>query len=196
MKNFRQYTDDELVTLYVDGVNEAFDMLLLRHKDRLFTYILIQVHDEDIANDIFQETFMKVIVCLKEGRYTMTNRFYSWISCIAKNLVFDRFRSRQTEDGVCQKDLQNILYGNEHEEPDGEKRERELEQCMLEMKGLIDKLPETQQEVVRMHYFQNKSFKDIALQKNISINTALGRMHYAINNMRRMASKQHFEPYV
>ena len=194
MNTLFRHTDDELVSLYVGGLNEAFDTLLLRHKDRLFSYILANVHDEDLANDIFQETFVKVIICLREERYTQSGKFYSWLTCIARNLIVDSFRARQTNETALRQEMLQSLLDKPHELE--ENREYEINRCLNEMKGLVDALPETQQEVVRMHYFENMSFKDIAVIKGMSINTALGRMHYAINNMRRMAVKRNFQPYV
>ena len=100
MEKLSRHTDEELVKLYVEGLNEAFDTLLLRYKDRLFGYILSNVHDEDIANDIFQETFFKVIVSLRKGRYVENGKFYVWLSSIAHNVIVDSFRKQQTQECV------------------------------------------------------------------------------------------------
>lgn len=195
MENLSRHTDEELVKLYVEGLNEAFDTLLIRYKDRLFGYILSNVHDEDIANDIFQETFFKVIVSLRKGRYVENGKFYVWLSSIAHNVIVDSFRKQQTQD--------NAFRGKEMEwmaadclQNDVNERENNLSRNFCEVNALVSCLPEAQQDIVRMFYYQKMSFKEIAAAKSICLNTALGRMHYAICNMRKMAAKRRFEPYV
>lgn len=195
MEKLSRHTDEELVKLYVEGLNEAFDTLLIRYKDRLFGYILSNVHDEDIANDIFQETFFKVIVSLRKGRYVENGKFYVWLSSIAHNVIVDGFRKQQTQD--------NAFRGKEIEwmaadclQNDVNERENNLSRNFCEVNALVNCLPEAQQDIVRMFYYQKMSFKEIAAAKSICLNTALGRMHYAICNMRKMAAKRQFEPYV
>lgn len=195
MENLSHHTDEVLVKLYVEGLNEAFDTLLIRYKDRLFGYILSNVHDEDVANDIFQETFFKVIVSLRKGRYVENGKFYVWLSSIAHNVIVDGFRKQQTQDSA--------FSGKEIEwmaadclQNDVNEREKNLSRNFCEVNALVSCLPEAQQDIVRMFYYQKMSFKEIAAAKSICLNTALGRMHYAICNMRKMAAKRQFEPYV
>lgn len=179
----------------MEGLNEAFDTLLLRYKDRLFGYILSNVHDEDIANDIFQETFFKVIVSLRKGRYVENGKFYVWLSSIAHNVIVDSFRKQQTQDNAfCSKEIEWMAA--DCLQNDVNERENNLSRNFCEVNALVSCLPEAQQDIVRMFYYQKMSFKEIAAAKSICLNTALGRMHYAICNMRKMAAKRQFEPYV
>ena len=184
-------TDEELVVLYATGKDEAFDVLLERYKDRLFSYILYQVRNADVAEDIFQETFVKVIVTIRDGRYTESGKFYSWISRIAHNLVIDFFRREKGENTVSTDETEVDLLNNAKLSDRCAQSAMDSEQTFVDLQHLIEKLPEEQREVVQMHYFQEMTFKEIAEEKGISINTALGRMRYGILNMRKMA--QHFD---
>lgn len=195
MKTLSHHTDKELVRMYVEGLNEAFDTLLLRHKDRLFGYILTNVHDEDLANDIFQETFFKAIVFLRKGRYEDNEKFYVWLARIAHNVMIDQFRKQQTQDSTMSCKELEWMTANEENLSNAEERERLYEKNLCEVNDLVELLPEAQQDIVRMYYFQNMSFKEIAAAQNICLNTALGRMHYAIHNMRKMANMRHFHPF-
>lgn len=191
MEYTKTLTDDQLVEMYAKGNNEAFDALLDRYKSKLFSYILITVHDEDLANDIFQETFVKVIMRIQEGRYRPVGKFQAWITRIAHNLVMDSFRLRAGG---------NVL-SNDNDGPDlmndvslaDESYEQQLvySQTLDDVKKLCKMLPDTQSEVVYLRYYNNMSFKEIADKLGISINTALGRMRYALLNMRRMANENH-----
>lgn len=195
MEKLSRHTDEKLVKLYVEGLNEAFDTLLIRYKDRLFGYILSNVHDEDIANDIFQETFFKVIVSLRKGRYVENGKFYVWLSSIAHNVIVDSFRKQLTQDNAfCGKEIEWMAA--DCLQNDVNERENNLSRNFCEVNALVNCLPEAQQDIVRMFYYQKMSFKEIAAAKSICLNTALGRMHYAICNMRKMAAKRQFEPYV
>lgn len=197
MEKLSHHTDEELVKLYVEGLNEAFDTLLVRYKDRLFGYILSNVHDEDLANDIFQETFFKVIISLRKRRYVESGKFYVWLSSIAHNVIIDNFRKQQTQDNaVGSKEFESMTADSLQLQSDVNERESNHSRNLCEINALISCLPEAQQDIVRMYYYQKMSFKEIAAAKSICLNTALGRMHYAINNMRKMAAKRQFEPYV
>ena len=182
-------TDEELVALYATGKDEAFDVLLERYKDRLFSYILYQVRNADVAEDIFQETFVKVIVTIRDGRYTESGKFYSWISRIAHNLVIDFFRREKGENTVSTDETEVDLLNNAKLSDRCTQSAMDSEQTFVDLQHLIEKLPEEQREVVQMHYFQEMTFKEIAEEKGISINTALGRMRYGILNMRKMAQR-------
>lgn len=195
MNDMKQLTDDQLVEMYRDGKDAAFDALLARHKDRLYSYIFYSVHQADTADDIFQETFVRAIVTIRQGGYTSNGKFYSWLARIAHNLVIDSFRDQQSDNALQSEELMHELYGTGSVVGSSVEREQEAERCVSDVKQLIDLLPEAQQEVVRMRLYENMSFKDIAEQKSISINTALGRMHYAIINLRRMAGERGVTAY-
>lgn len=196
MENLSRLTDDQLVALYVEGQNEAFDVLLARYKSQLFSYIYYGVRDEDTANDVFQDTWMKAILTIRSNGYKGQGIFYSWLQRIARNLIIDNYRTTQTENNIPDFELCHSLYENAHSEKDCNEMEREAADSMSSFRGLIDQLPESQKEIVKLRIYENRSFKDIAKMKGMSINTALGRMHYAVNNMKRMASEQHFVPTV
>ncbi len=189
MNNLANATDETLVALYAKGVNEAFDTLLYRHKDRLYTYILYTVRNAELAEDIFQETFAKAIVTIQQGRYSENGKFAAWLTRIAHNLVIDYFRQEKQESLVsCDEEGRCLLN-------DIRLSERTVEAAMVEdqilsdVRRLVDFLPAEQREVVYMRYYQDLSFKEIAEVTGVSINTSLGRMRYAILNMRRLAEK-------
>ena len=182
-------TDDELVALYATGTDEAFDVLLERYKDRLFSYILYQVRNADVAEDIFQETFVKVVVTVRDGRYTESGKFYSWVTRIAHNLIIDFFRREKGENTISTDETDIDLLNNAKLSDRCAQSAIDSEQTFVDLHLLINKLPQEQREVVQMHYFQEMTFKEIAEEKGISINTALGRMRYGILNMRKMAQR-------
>ena len=188
MKNLQDMTDEELALSYADGNNRAFDLLLLRNQSKLFSYILFVVHDRETAEDIFQETFVKVITRLQEGRYTVSGKFGAWIMRIAHNAIMDWYRdqaSMRIVDTSADNDLSNIPGADIFE---GNIENRFVNsQIMTDVRRLLDALPPMQHEVVYMRFYQQLSFKEIADSTDVSINTALGRMRYALLNMRRMA---------
>ncbi len=190
MTNFSTLTDEQLVRAYAKGNNEAFDTLLRRHQDRIFNYILRIIKNEDIANDIFQETFVKAIQTIRLGRYTENGKFPAWISRIAHNLIIDYYRQEKSEN-LQSADLTDVDILNRKE-----LCEDTIEDIMIsnqirdDVKYLIEELPELQKEVLMMRYYQNLSFKEIAEITGVSINTALGRMRYAILNLRRIAREK------
>lgn len=190
MKKLQDMTDEELALSYVDGNNRAFDLLLSRNQSKLFSYILFVVHDRETAEDLFQETFVKVIVRLQDGSYTASGKFGAWMMRIAHNVVMDWYRdmsSRHIVEVTKDNDLSN-MGGDDVLEGNIEGRYVNT-QVMADVRRLIDTLPPIQREIVFMRYFQELSFKEIAELTNVSINTALGRMRYAIINMRRTARK-------
>ena len=187
MDNLKQMTDDVLVSLYLQGNNTAFDVLLNRHKDRLYNYIYFIVRSRELAEDLFQETFVKAIVTLQQGRYTNDGKFLAWITRIAHNLVIDQFRTERNEN-LISNDETDIDLLNDAKLVEGNIENRMVnEQVLKDVRALIDELPDCQREVVFMRYYQDLSFKDIADITGVSINTALGRMRYAVMNMRRIA---------
>lgn len=189
MKTLIMRTDEELVALYATGTDEAFDVLLERYKDRLFSYILYQVRNADVAEDIFQETFVKVVVTIRDGRYTESGKFYSWVTRIAHNLIIDFFRREKGENTISTDETDIDLLNNAKLSDRCAQSTIDSEQTFVDLHLLINKLPQEQREVVQMHYFQEMTFKEIAEEKGISINTALGRMRYGILNMRKMAQR-------
>lgn len=191
MKNLKSLTDDRLVALYVSGENEAFDALLERHKNKLYSYIYYNVRNADMADDIFQETFVKVIMTLRQGRYVESGKFGSWLTRIAHNLIIDQFRTEQNECTVSNDEVETDLFAAAGTTDYTIEAKMMTEQALSEVSKLIELLPESQLEIIRMRIYQNLSFKEIAQIKGISINTALGRMRYAVLNLRKMAQERH-----
>lgn len=192
MRNLKELTDEELALAYVEGDNKAFDLLLQRNESKLFSYIMFVVHDENVANDIFQETFVKAIVKLQKGQYATNGKFGAWLMRIAHNVIVDGYRERKLCRMVDQRD-NNDLSNLKGDSVMGSYAEREMVrgQVMQDVKRLVAFLPASQREIVYMRYYQQMSFKDIAETTNVSINTSLGRMRYAIINLRRLAKEHH-----
>lgn len=180
-------SDEQLALAYIDGNNRAFDELLSRNQDRVFTTIMYAVKDEDLANDLFQETFLKVITKLQNGQYSDTGKFSWWLTRIAHNVVIDHFRALKSSK-IVEAPRDNDLSNLRSEAIHNQSRESELnnEQVMEDVKRLVEALPEAQRDVVNMRFFQELSFKEIAEQTNVSINTSLGRMRYALINLRKL----------
>ncbi len=195
MKNLKVLTDDELVNLYAEGKNEAFDTLLGRYQSKLYSYIFYIVHDEDVANDIFQETFLKALMRIKSGMYQSSGKFSAWIMRIAHNLVMDSFRTKELENTISNEDADYDLFNSvrlaEHTVED----RLLISQSEADARSIMGSLPEAQSEVVRMRFYENLSFKEIAEKLDISINTALGRMRYAVINMRAIAQERNISLY-
>lgn len=190
MVNIMCMPDEQLVAAYAQGNNEAFDVLLRRHQDRVFNYIHKIVKNEDVANDVFQETFVKAIMTIKQGRYTENGKFPAWITRIAHNLIIDFYRQEKSENlQSCDVEEVDILNKKELSQ---ETIEDTIitDQIHQDVKHLVTVLPESQKEVLLMRYYRNMSFKEIADATGVSINTALGRMRYAILNMRRIAQEK------
>ena len=187
MSTLKTMTDEQLALAYIDGNNRAFDELLSRNQDRVFTTIMYAVKDEDLANDLFQETFLKVITKLQNGQYSDTGKFSWWLTRIAHNVVIDHFRAQKSSK-IVEAPKDNDLSNLRGEAIHNQSRESELnnEQVMEDVKRLVEALPEAQRDVVNMRFFQELSFKEIAEQTNVSINTSLGRMRYALINLRKL----------
>ena len=191
MSNLKVLTDDMLVALYLDGNSRAFDEILNRHKDRLYSYIFFLVRSREVAEDIFQETFVKAIVNLQQGRYTADdNKFYAWLTRIAHNLVIDLFRQERNENQISNDEADVDLFNNQAYSEGTIESRIVNSQVLADVRRLIDYLPANQREVIYMRYYQSLSFKDIATITGVSINTALGRVRYAILNMRRIAEEK------
>lgn len=190
METLRRMTDEQLVVSYSEGNNQAFDILLSRYENRLFSYIYFIVRNNELAEDIFQDTFVKAITTIRQGRYTENGKFPAWITRIAHNLIIDYFRQEKNENVVSNDDSEVDLLNNIN------LSERTIENEIIEgqikddVRELVKLLPDNQREVVYMRFYQNLSFKEIAEATGASINTALGRMRYAILNLRRMAEER------
>ena len=187
MSNLKSMSDEQLALAYIFGNNRAFDELLARSQDKIFSYIMYVVKDEDLANDLFQETFLKIITKMQNGRYTDSGKFIWWATRIAHNVIIDHFRAVKSNK-ITEQGKDNDLSKLSNNSLLDINRESELanEQVMKDVKRLMDSLPETQREVVFMRYYQDLSFKEIAEQTKVSINTSLGRMRYALINLRKL----------
>ena len=193
MNNLKTMADEELVALYAKGSNPAFDVLLNRYKSSLHSYIYYIVRDRDLTEDVFQETFVKAIVTIKQGRYSETGKFKAWIMRIAHNLIIDNFRQERNENTISNDEVDVDLF-NDIRLCDGTAEDEMVQnQVYDDVKKLVRHLPDNQREVLEMRYYQDMSFKEIAEVTGVSINTALGRMRYAILNMRRMAEENRME---
>jgi RNA polymerase sigma-70 factor (ECF subfamily) len=185
----RNLSDESLVALFAQGNDEAFDVLLERYQSKLLSYILLIVQNQDVADDIFQDTFTKVIVTIKDGRYHESGRFLGFLFRIAHNRIIDHFRQEQSSPCVSEGERDYDLFNNRNLCDPSHEDMLFARQVRKDVRRLIMFLPEQQREVVIMRYYKNMSFKEIAEVTNVSINTALGRMRYAIQNIRKMAQE-------
>jgi RNA polymerase sigma-70 factor (ECF subfamily) len=187
-----ELNDQELVKLYVNGGENGLALLLERHQGQIFHYILSKVKDRDLSNDIFQDVFMKVIRTLKSGGYNEEGKFLPWVMRIAHNLVIDHFRreskTRLVKESSSKSEEFNI-FSILSDETLNVVEQITKDETELQVAEYIDYLPVNQKEVLMMRIYQDMSFKEIAETKNISINTALGRMRYAVINIRKMMEK-------
>ena len=183
-------SDEELVVAYAQGNNSAFDVLLNRHKSNVYSYIFFIVKSRELAEDIFQETFVKAIVTIKQGRYTENGKFRAWINRIAHNLIIDNYRQEKNEQTISNDECEVDLFNNAKLSDGTIEDEIVREQILGDVKKLVEYLPDNQKEVLLLRYYQDLSFKEIADITGVSINTALGRMRYAILNMRRMVDEK------
>lgn len=189
MQILSKQTDEQLVQAYSQGDNKAFDTLLQRHQSRLFLYIMQIVKSKDLADDIFQETFVKAIMTIRQGRYTESGKFSSWLTRIAHNLIIDFYRQGKAQNTVST-DEDSVDLLNRKDLCDGTIEDFIInDNINNDIRRLVEALPESQRQVLEMRFYQDMSFKEIADATNVSINTALGRMRYAILNMRRIAKE-------
>ena len=184
--NVNVLSDRVLLNNYLSGDRSAISELIERHSQRVRNYIGMMVKDNDIANDIFQETFIKAVQVIDEGRYVDSGKFLSWVLRIAHNRVLDHFRREKSSKQVNESEAGYDMIGTMlFSEPTAEDN-MVLSEVEQTVRNLIDQLPDEQQEVVRLRYYSKLSFQEIAEQTDVSINTALGRMRYALINLRRM----------
>ena len=189
-------SDSELIRAYRGGDEQAFDILLTRHQERVYTKINFIVRDSELANDLFQDTFIKVIRLLKEGKYVEEGKFLPWILRIAHNMSIDHFRRNKKMRMVRSRDEVDVFAKIDTGEAHAEDLLVEG-QIHSDVRRIIDELPEDQREVVRMRMYDNLSFKEIAETTGVSINTALGRMRYAVINLRKIVGENNIQltPY-
>jgi len=185
----KTHTDSKLIFQYQNGDEKALSTLINRHKKDLFTFIYYKLMDEDLANDIFQDTFIKVIVTLKEGRYKEENKFILWAKRIAHNLIIDHFRLQSKNIKISETSFENEEFSifDIIKEPDSNIEDRLIEnQINEDLLKMLVLLPENQQEVIKLRFFDGLSFKEIADHTETSINTTLGRVRYALINLRKI----------
>lgn len=190
MNYLNQLTDEELVKLYESGNDKAFEILLLRYKSKVFTYIYMIVRSRQLAEDIFQDTFIKAIATIQQGRYVESGKFLAWINRIAHNLIIDHFRREKNENTFSADAVDYDIVNNAKLAERSFEDTISNEQVLKDVVHLVDLLPPSQQRVIKMRYFEDLSFKEIAEKTDVSINTALGRMRYALLNLRKIAAEK------
>jgi RNA polymerase sigma-70 factor (ECF subfamily) len=189
---YSQMSDCDLIQLYLSGNEKPFEVLLMRHKDRLFRFINSKVKDAALANDLFQDTFVKIINTMKLGNYNEEGKFLPWAQRIAHNLVIDYFRKKNKVRIISECNSFDEEYSIFYKIASDEKnylQTQSYNELETQMVNLISHLPNPQKEMIEMRIFQDMSFKEIAELEDISINTALGRMRYALINMRKLIEK-------
>lgn len=182
--------DYQLVQKFIAGDKLAIEKLIKKHKDRVYTYILLVVKKEQLAEDIFQETFIKVIRSLRRGKYQEKGIFVSWVIRIAHNLIIDHFRKAKHLRTLSNEDSEVDLFNNTAFSEDNIEDEMISNQISEDVRKLIDMLPEDQKQVILLRHYGDFSFREIAEQTGVSINTALGRMRYALINMRKLIEEK------
>ena len=186
MKNLSTSTDYELVELYENGNDKAFDEILQRHQNYVYSYILFLVKEEEQADDIFQETFTRAIIAIRSHKYQTTGKFSAWLIRIAHNLIIDSTRETETGKLITQEKFSpNILNDIRLSEGAIDSSIME-EQKANQIRKMLDYLPDVQREVIIMRFYEDLSFKEIAEKTGVSINTSLGRMRYALINLRKL----------
>lgn len=182
-------SDQELVQSYLKGNNAAFEVLLKRHQERIFTQIVLMVRDNEVADDIFQETFVKAIRTLKQGKYNEEGKFLPWVLRIAHNLCIDHFR-KSKKMPMVRSDNDYDVFGTIAQDDMNIEEQWVTDIIHGDVRKLIDHLPKEQREVVIMRHYEGLSFKEISEKCNVSINTSLGRMRYALINMRKIIEQK------
>lgn len=191
MQDLKRLPDDTLVAAFAKGDNQAFDVLLERHQSRIFNYIRQIVKDDVMANDVFQEAFVRVITTVRQGRYSADGKFVSWVMRIAHNIIIDYYRQEKAEATVSTDNAEYDML-NRRDLCDDNIEDIMIDTAICDdVRRLVRTLPREQRQVLVMRYYGNMSFKEIAERTGVSINTALGRMRYAIQNLRRMAHENH-----
>ena len=182
--------DQELVQAYIKGDQSAIESLINRHRSKVYTYILLTIKNQQLAEDLFQETFIKVIQSLRGGKYRDNGRFLSWVIRIAHNLIIDHFRKEKQMNSVSNDDTEVDLFNSKKLSDENIEEMIINSQIKTEIRILINELPNDQREVVLLRHYGGLSFKEIADQTDVSINTALGRMRYALINLRKLIEEK------
>ncbi|MEE2700467.1 MAG: sigma-70 family RNA polymerase sigma factor [Bacteroidota bacterium] len=185
-------SDRELVALYLEGNHKSFEVLINKHKHKIYAFILSKIKNRDLTEDIFQDTFIKVINSLQKGKYNEEGKFLPWVMRIAHNLVIDHFRKSNKMRTIAPKDEFDI-FDVIHDESKNAEEDLVNGQIHTDIKKLIEQLPEDQKEVLKMRYYAELSFKEISESTGVSINTALGRMRYALINLRKIIDKNQLD---
>lgn len=183
-------SDQQLVQAFLTGDETCIETLINRHRTKVYTYILLTIKNQALAEDLFQETFIKVIQSLRNGRYRDNGRFLSWVIRIAHNLIIDHFRKEKQMNAISNDDTEMDLFNSKKLAEDNVEQLMVSSQIRKDLKRLINELPDDQREVVLLRHFGGLSFKEIADHTGVSINTALGRMRYALINMRKIINER------
>jgi len=186
-------SDQDLVQAYIQGDQSAIEKLINRHRSKVYTYILLTIKNQQLAEDLFQETFIKVIQSLRGGKYRDNGRFLSWVIRISHNLIIDHFRKEKQMNSVSNDDSEVDLFNSKKLSDHNIEEIIVNSQIRSEIRLLINELPNDQREVVLLRHYGGLSFKEIAEQTDVSINTALGRMRYALINLRKMIKEKDLE---
>ncbi|SHF68542.1 RNA polymerase sigma-70 factor, ECF subfamily [Mariniphaga anaerophila] len=186
-------SDNELVQRFIEGDQNSLEFLIHRHKSRVYSYILLIVKNQELAEDIFQETFIKVIRSLKRGKYVENGKFVSWVLRISHNLIIDHFRREKLQGTISNDSTEVDIFNSQKFSDFTIEDEMVYSQILSEVKELVKELPDDQQQVIYMRHYMDLSFKEIAEQTGVSINTALGRMRYALINLRKLIKQKNLE---
>ena len=186
----QQRSDQDLVKRFIQGDQTSIEVLINRHKNKVFTYIILIVKNQSLAEDIFQDTFIKVIKSLQEGKYKDNGKFVSWVIRIAHNLTIDHFRKEKQINTYSNEDYEADIFNSRKLSENTVEDIMVESQIIKEVRLLIDELPEDQKQVILLRHYGGLSFKEIADQTDVSINTALGRMRYALINLRKLIEQK------
>ena len=186
MSKLSMYSDERLIDEFIGGRSVAIDVLIDRHKNKIFSYILVCVKQQELAEDIFQEAFIRVVKTLKQGRYQDNGKFSSWVMRIGHNLIIDHYRKQKNQSTISNDNYEYDLFNSVKLADESVEQKIIYDQVLQDVAKLVKLLPDNQREVVEMRHYMDLSFKEIAEETGVSINTALGRMRYALINLRRL----------
>jgi RNA polymerase sigma factor (sigma-70 family) len=186
----KRMSDQDLIQQYLEGNNIAVEKLINRHRTKVYTYIVLVVKNQQLAEDIFQDTFIKVIRSLVDGKYKDNGRFVSWVIRIAHNLIIDHFRKEKQINTLSNDDYEADIFNSKKFSDQNIEELMIRDQITNDVRQLIDELPEEQKQVILLRHYGGLSFKEIADQTDVSINTALGRMRYALINLRKLLARK------
>jgi RNA polymerase sigma-70 factor (ECF subfamily) len=190
MTDLKILSDEELVKKFISGDTRCIDLLIDRHHQRIYSFIFLMVRQRDLAEDIFQDVFVKVIYSLRSGKYAENGRFTSWVMRIAHNLVIDYFRKQKNQQMISNDQYSYDIFNHTRFSEYTIEDKMVHEQLLSEVASLVEMLPNSQKEVIKLRHYFGLSFKEIAEETNVSINTALGRMRYALINIRKMMEER------